>query len=156
MRCASPATLVALTLFASLSSGCSHSIRDGVWELSLDIYFNGTNEAATPWIGPREVLVKVETASGGSGGEEDAMEEIEILPVDKEDGLKPLYGDILEAKTRNHHRVIIQHVDKDWVFQLIGYVYNPHEIRGERCYARARFEQLSLEGEWKMKWLRDA
>lgn len=130
---------------ASLQSGCSsHRLREGIWELS----FNGQivqTRMECP-IEPREVRLLVEWKDGGDA------EVVEIANL--EGDLNPMYGDI---KVESEKKTSLQIDAQDqWHWRMYGVIRDPENVVGELFIANHKqIEDLTMEGRWGLRWLRD-
>ena len=137
---------------AAFSAGCSgQTVRDGIWELSFDLAFVDTGESVSDLVRSREVLVRSTSDSRG----EEVIEVIEIAPLSRIENVSPMYGEIRSGHVSPKPIITIMHTDRDWAWQMFGYVRDDESIVGNRFYGRTKHEQLVLEGRWEMKWLRD-
>ncbi len=153
-------------------SGCSGTmIRDGIWELSFKgkIVQTGDPYPFPRWIvrvlveenpgGPGEVaeITRISEIPEGPAGREEAGPDKakEKVEIDPDKVMKPLYADI-EVKREGEPPVItIHHTDAYWTFMMWGQVKDPEHIVGTKLGARHRAKNVSIEGYWFMKWLRE-
>ena len=145
----------ALSLLAA--AGCSSTpVREGIWELSfVDVYILQSGEDVTERFQPKEVSVvasKTETSVGDTSL-------LEITPLEEDENLKTMYAEILPPQFEDRPVIKVDaQFDRDWSWHMIGNIRDEFTIVGTRIDARGRFgkaKDLSLEGRWNMRWLRD-
>jgi hypothetical protein len=144
-------SFIALPFLSLALSGClSHSIREGIWELSFTAQDVKTRQPVD--IIPR-ARVDVTVDWGKEGGE---VAEIKLIAKLEDSEWKPARGlappfyaeippgsDALQAKGQ----------DNDWFFILHGKVVSDERVSGTQFFARHTFvDDLSLEGRWEMVW----
>ncbi len=135
------------TLFLGILSGCaSHSLREGVWELSLDDVEDYWTKS--PVVHPKQrVKLAIDWKSDGDG---------EVVEIQRtESDLSPLYGDVFgTGKSVNTRKIRINGTDHFYIFRFDGIVRDPETISGLRFLLRHRFEEnTSFTGRWNMKWI---
>lgn len=154
--------LASLALFGlPCTLGCtSTTIREGIWELSLDLQDATTHER---WDFIPRHIVKVLVEKDETGGSEVA--EISFLPQEDAGArgasnlaplLPNLYADIRARSRGEPPSVQILGSDKQWDFSLRGVVRSPEFIEGRHAGARLKGtrENVVLEGVWSLRWLR--
>ncbi|MBN1441741.1 MAG: hypothetical protein JXA90_03480 [Planctomycetes bacterium] len=154
-------TLSLLALLAPLAAaGCSsHSLRSGIWELSVQAQDYETHEAVE--IPPREVRLAIEWDDENAGLE---AVELEMLGSDEPLRFRSIYGQVksigAEAGLASDATDRVFHVpragDTFWQFNMIGEVKSDTLVSGTRFMARHKqHDKQILTGRWELKWLRD-
>lgn len=155
-------TLASLALFGlPWTVGCTTTtIREGIWELSLDLEDAMTHER---WDFLPRHLVRVFVEKNETGDGEVA--EISFLPQDdarppEAPKLAPLlpnlYADIRPRSRGEPPSFQILGSDKQWEFSLRGVVRSPEYVEGSHAGARLKGtrQNVVLEGVWALRWLR--
>ena len=130
--------------------GCStHRLQNGIWELSFQGQ-RSQNRKQFP-IEKREVKLLVEWKDAGDG------ENVEISDIESGgDVLEPMFGDIEPEGDGSTTALMIDHQDRDWSWRMYGVIHDPKTVDGKSFFAKARgFEDLTIEGRWMLRWLRD-
>ena len=162
-------TLSALLLVAPQLTSCrSHSIREGVWKLSMHVQTGLPEDMEVP---DRLVAVHIGKDSTGEG------EVAEIGPVEEADApqapveggesgkrpdhpsleLRSMWADIRSKNDNEPPRVQIEGADGFWRFLMWGVVKQHTYVQGLHFSATLRDPKrhLVLEGWWEMRWVRD-
>ena len=86
-------------------------------------------------------------------------EVVELDLITKGDAIPPMYGDVKTEENANTHErtsvLEIDHRDGDWHQRLRGTVQSSELIQGQMFAKSLKSEELSLEGRWTMRWVRE-
>ena len=137
-----------------VSVGCSsYTLREGIWELSFQAQRH-ENRLEFPLV-DREVRISVEVADPDEQGIEKEIVEIAVLDED-DNPLVPMYGEITPTEEERAAKLRLNHRDADWIWRMFGFVRSDELVEGTEFMARAhQYEDIVLEGRWRLRWLRD-
>ncbi|HLU49911.1 MAG TPA: hypothetical protein VK116_17555, partial [Planctomycetota bacterium] len=139
---------VTLALCAlSFAAGCrSHSLREGVWELSFNAVEYMTNEPAD--VPSSRVLLRIDWSD-----DPEFMEEFDLIPIDKEGlpdirfGVRRQSEDEAAANRKPVVTTIRAQQEPLWTYNFVGTIMSEEHIVGQVFTARHRLrDYLTLTG----------
>lgn len=160
--------LLCLPFASGLTSCSSHSLRPGIWEITIhDVHRMDTNE---PLIIPkREARLEIDWAKRDK--DPDVIEEVALDYIASTAGTgettaagsppspKSMFADIESREEREEKIFRLKAEDGYWIWRMSGVIRNSEHIFGTRFDARILRSSLTAfeggSGSWSMRWLRD-